>query len=73
MSGDKIKSMRTHAGLSQHELARQVGVSQGLLSLFELGYKTPTDIQMAAIKQAVMSAIRAKSAQLAAIAQDLTA
>src|SRR5262249_27847598 len=40
--GKKIEGLRTKRGWSQHELARQPGVRQALLSELERGKKTDT-------------------------------
>jgi predicted nucleotidyltransferase/DNA-binding XRE family transcriptional regulator len=42
MDGEKIRLMRTRAGLSQRELARRSQISQPRIAAYETGKKTPT-------------------------------
>lgn len=37
MEGYVVKALRTNLGLSQHDFAREVGVSQQMISLIESG------------------------------------
>ena len=39
--GDRIREARAAAGLSQRELARGIGVSGGVVTLWERGHRTP--------------------------------
>lgn len=38
---DNLKSLRMEAGIGQVELARKIGVSKGIISLWENGLREP--------------------------------
>lgn len=52
-----IKAYREQAGLSQEALARQIGVTQGLISHYEMGIKIPTARIAVAIEKATRGGI----------------
>lgn len=41
MFGERLKTAREKAGLSQDEVAKKIGVSQAAYSYYESGLKTP--------------------------------
>ena len=43
MVGELIKDVRTAKGLSQWDVAKSLGCSQTLISIWEKDYKTPSD------------------------------
>jgi transcriptional regulator with XRE-family HTH domain len=47
MLGERIKQCRAHHGWSQHELARQSGVPQALISRLEAGRRTSVTTEVA--------------------------
>lgn len=47
--GQKIRSLRKQAGITQRELANKVGVTNNYLSLIELGKKVPSLKRLALI------------------------
>lgn len=53
-----IKAYREQAGLSQAALARQVGVTQSLISHYEMGIKVPTARIAVAIEKATRGGIK---------------
>lgn len=52
-----LKSYREQAGLSQTDLARQIGVTQSLISHYERGIKIPTARIAVAIEKATRGGI----------------
>lgn len=46
---ERIKTVRTDAGVSQREFSERINISQGTLALFESGKRMPRDIHIAAI------------------------
>lgn len=53
-----LKSYREQAGLSQAGLARLVGVTQGLISHYEMGLKVPTARIAVAMEKATRGSIK---------------
>lgn len=51
--GEKIRKFRTEKGLSQKELAKMTGLSEPAIRNYELGNRTPSDKQLAAIAGAL--------------------
>lgn len=51
--GEKIRKFRTEKGLSQKELAKMAGLSEPAIRNYELGNRTPSDKQLAAIAGAL--------------------
>jgi transcriptional regulator with XRE-family HTH domain len=50
--GERLKELRTHAGLSLERLSRRTGVSRGMLGQIELGRSVPTIAVLARIAAA---------------------
>lgn len=40
--GNKLKQLRTEAGLTQKQLAEQIGVTKSVISFYELRERTPS-------------------------------
>lgn len=40
--GDKLKALRTNAGMTQTELAKKLGISKSVVSYYELQERTPS-------------------------------
>lgn len=40
--GDKLKALRTNAGMTQTELAKRLGISKSVVSYYELQERTPS-------------------------------
>ncbi len=40
--GENLKALRLEQGIGQVELAKQIGVSKGIISLWENGLREPT-------------------------------
>jgi|HubBroStandDraft_2_1064218.scaffolds.fasta_scaffold1850358_1 transcriptional regulator with XRE-family HTH domain len=53
MTHKNFAEIRRSLRISQHQLGRRIGISQGLLSNFELGYTELRPKQMAALENAL--------------------
>ena len=49
--GDRLKELRTERGIGQVELAARIGVSKGIISLWENGLREPTMSNLIALAQ----------------------
>ena len=47
--GERLKELRSEKGIGQIELAAQIGVSKGIISLWEQGKREPTLSSLIAI------------------------
>ncbi len=48
-----LRIARTRRGICQYELSHRTGISQGLISLIERGYRQPTNEQAGKIAEAL--------------------
>jgi predicted transcriptional regulator len=67
-----IRTLRLQAGVSQQDVSKAWGMSQGQLSLIENGHVDPTDEQVTAIKKAIVSALKNKCASLSEMAEGIS-
>lgn len=51
MFGEKLKELRTSAGMTQVRLAKEIGVSQGTVYFWEKGINEPTAVYIAAVAE----------------------
>ncbi|MFD3005429.1 helix-turn-helix domain-containing protein [Thermus tengchongensis] len=51
--GKKVRELRERAGLSQHELAKRAGLTQGMIWQIEEGRKRPSIASLMAIARAL--------------------
>ena len=49
--GDRLKELRSERGVGQVELAARIGVSKGIISLWENGLREPTMSNIIALSQ----------------------
>ena len=49
----ELKMARTRERMCQYELSHRTGISQGLISLIERGYRQPTDVQAGKIAESL--------------------
>ena len=53
-----LRIARTRKRICQYELSYRTGISQGLISLFERGYRQPTKVQAEKIAEALQVNIK---------------
>lgn len=51
MFGEKLRQLRTSAGMTQVRLAKEIGVSQGTVYFWEKGINEPTAVYIAAVAE----------------------
>ncbi len=51
MFGEKLRQLRTSAGMTQVRLAKEIGVSQGTVYFWEKGINEPTAVHIAAVAE----------------------
>ncbi|ACV22934.1 HTH-type transcriptional regulator immR [Slackia heliotrinireducens] len=51
--GERIRALRRSAGLTQKELAASIGLTESAVRNYELGLRTPSDDQLAAMADSI--------------------
>ncbi|KFI70461.1 transcriptional regulator [Bifidobacterium merycicum] len=51
--GDRIRALRKSAGLTQKELAASIGLTESAVRNYELGLRTPSEEQLAAMAESI--------------------
>ena len=44
--GDRLKSLRTQAGLTQKQLAERIGATKSMISYYELQERQPSSVSL---------------------------
>ena len=68
-----IRALRIAAGLTQHQVATALGVSQPQLSIMELGYRPVSSDECVKIRAAIAAAFKKKSQLVMAMCGDQAA